>query len=347
MVDFSRAEKAKNHRSSFLKASDNVIEYMTTLQNEYKALWEENEKVRKERAAIIEETIQLLKNNKIKLEKQLGRCNNSEINEELLAAINSLVDDEKEHIQINLIKINNRYEKISKLGEELEKLASTLANYRVLEDDYEDEVVISVPKKEEKVEKQEKEVKAETPQESPTLEKDGKEKVVNIKTASAELKDSLNETIAGMREEKKEAEPKAKEEPIDFTDDIRYFSEEDLFDTDELSSIHDEVEAITNDIKESEPASEDLEDGEFVLFTIDENLTLKEIAQNVYQNADNWIYLYNYKNNKQKIDRKIAELSTDVETVVSTPGMLENVTLQFPTVLVASKAVEEPRRRVA
>ena len=71
MQDFSRAEGSKNHRASFYKASNNIIDYIQYLQNKYRGLSERLEEARKERAAIIEETIQLLKNNKVKLRIQV------------------------------------------------------------------------------------------------------------------------------------------------------------------------------------------------------------------------------------------------------------------------------------
>ena len=349
MVDFSRAERAKNHRSSFLKASENVIDFIEQLQTRYKSKWEENEVVRKERAAIIEETIQLLKNKKIKLGKQLGRCNNSELNEELLNAIKSLDDETKEIIQINLIKINNRYEKNIKIGKELESLMDTLSNYRVLEDDYDDEVVITIPKKEVQ---EEREAVTASPEASTSKDEsqdnyddfintEELEKVINIKDASDELKSDLNRTLTNKQTSKKQS---AKED-----DNIHYLTEEDLLNTSDLASIQDELDYITNIELETEMYDEsELEEDEFILFTIDDNLTLKEIAHNVYQNGDNWIYLYNYKNNTNKIDRKAAEYNVSVEEIASTPKYLAGVTLQFPTVLIASNdEIKEHSRKVA
>lgn len=355
MVDFSKAEKAKNHRISFDKASNNVILYIEQLKNEYQAIWDKNEVVRKERAAIIEETIQLLKNNKIKLTKQLGRCNNEELNKELVAAINSITDkDEREKIQINLIKINNRFEVIQEFGSELDGLMKTLSHYRVLEDDYEDEVVITIPKKE-TLSAKDKEKTAEIvefpkeSQEKPaeskineSLDTDGLEKVINIKDASRELAGDLSKVL----EDKK----RKKEGSVVQDKDVHYFKEEDIFDTNELSSIQDEVDYITSDTLETEIYSKDevsANNEEFILFTIDDNMTLKGIAQNVYQDEENWIYLYKYGNNANKIDRKSAEFNVSVEEIASSPKYLSGVTLEFPTILVANENVEEPQKRRA
>ncbi|MCH5167801.1 MAG: hypothetical protein J1F35_07970 [Erysipelotrichales bacterium] len=355
MVDFSRAEKAKNHRASFFKASDNVILYIEQLKNEYQATWEKNEVIRKQRAAIVEDTIQFLKSNKIKLTKQLGRCNNEELNKELVDAINSISDKEvREKIQINLIKINNRFEVIQEFGSELDRLMQTLSHYRVPEDDIEDEIVITMPKKEtlnatteetpvELVELP-KEPEETTPESeiNASLDTEGLEKVINIKDASKELVSDLSKVLDDKKSKRTEAVQ---------DDDIHYFKEEDIFNTNELSSIQDEVDYITSDTLETEIYSNDKvveTNEEFILFTIDDNMTLKGIAQNVYQDEENWIYLYNYGNNANKIDRKVAEFNVSVEEIASLPKYLSGVTLEFPTVLVAKENVEEaPMRRAA
>lgn len=65
MIDFSRAEVSKNHHASFMKTSNNIISFVEDLQSKYNSTREKLEIIRKEMAAIKEETIQLIKNNKI------------------------------------------------------------------------------------------------------------------------------------------------------------------------------------------------------------------------------------------------------------------------------------------
>lgn len=348
MVDFSRAERARSHRSSFLKASENVISYMEQLQDKYKTTWDENEVVRKERAAIIEETIQLLKSNKIKLGRQLGRCNNNELNEELLTAINSLDDETREKIQINLIRINNRYDKIIRIGQELEDLMETLSHYRVLEDDYRDEVVVTIPKKE-TLETETQENSTEYPKKDNIIyfkDTEDLEKVIDIKEATPELERSLEENLSELRVNKNNT----KDNLVD-DENILYFSEEDLFHTVKSTSPQNEVDYITSNELENEiyDDSNDLsEEDEFILFTIDDNLTLKEIAENVYQNENNWIHLYNYRNNTSKIDEAAVLYNVSPETIASNPKYLSGVTLEFPTVLVAKEETNDiPIRKAA
>lgn len=341
MVDFSRAEGSRNHRASFIKTSTNVIDFVEELQSKYNSTWEKLETIRKEMAAIKEETIQLIKNNKIRLGKQLGRCDNKELNEELLNAINALKDDEKEKIQINLIKINNRYDKIQVLGKELESLTEKLAQYRVLEEDYDDEVVISMPKKETKKSTNTSTAKktTQTPVQSRT---EGLEKVVGRHNASEALIIDFESKTTKKKQESSE----------NVEEDIRYFTATDLYNTQELAAIQDEMDYEASIDKMAEEIKEETEvpeEDECILFTINDKLTLKEIAKSVYQSESNWLPLYNYGTNTNKIDRKAAEYGVTVEEIVSNPGYLAEVTLQFPTLLVMPEEVEvtKSHRRAA
>lgn len=383
MVDFSRAEGSKNHRSSFLKASGNIIEFIQALQEQYRSTWERLEEARKERAAIIEETIQLLKNNKIKLGKQLGRCNNAEINKELLNAINALNYLEKEKIEINLIKINNRYELILDLGTKLESMSQQLTGYRVLEDDYEEEVEIVIPKKTKEKQdhskvvefpKEKKEEKLEndkintdlsevheqkretideqvedisqieepsrlesTPvkasEESSEILTDDLEEVINVKQASPELEADLDAKIHQLQP--KVIQPEIKEQKGAYEEDL-YIDPEKLFNTTEMFAIQSEVDYAMNmdeEIYTQEDYQTEEEENEYILFTINDKNTLKEIAKNVYQDEKYWEYIYYYGNNQSKIDAIAYDLDVPVEAVASFAGYLENVTLQFPTTI--------------
>lgn len=350
MIDFSRAEVSKNHHASFMKTSNNIISFVEGLQSKYNSIREKLEIIRKEMAAIKEETIQLIKNNKIRLGKQLCRCDNKELNAELLNAINALEDDEKEKIQINLIKINNRYDKIQVLGKELEEIAEKIAAYRVIEDDYEEEVVLTIPKKdkekksntnEKKKEIEKKETLIEKPQVKKVEQKDKElEKVINVHSAKeALLKDyeaKVGKTVG------QESAPISYE----IEEDIQYFAATDLYNTNELASIQDEmdylasVEESLNQESEISESKESADNDEYILFTIKDQVTLKEIAQNVYQSEENWRSLYNYGSNTNKIDRKSAEYGMSVEEIASTPGCLNNVTLQFPTLLITPEEID-------
>lgn len=353
MIDFSRAEVSKNHHASFMKTSNNIISFVEGLQSKYNSTREKLEIIRKEMAAIKEETIQLIKNNKIRLGKQLCRCDNKELNAELLNAINALEDDEKEKIQINLIKINNRYDKIQVLGKELEEIAEKIAAYRVVEDDYEEEVVLTVPKKDKEKKsnynekKKEDVIKKETPIEKTQVKKVEQkdkelEKVIDIHSAKEALLRDY-ESKVGKTVSPKSATTASYETE---EDDIRYFTATNLYDTNELASIQDEmdylasVEEALNQETEISESKEAADNDEYILFTIKDQVTLKEIAKNVYQSEENWRSLYNYGSNTNKIDRKSAEYGMSVEEIASTPGCLNNVTLQFPTLLITPEEID-------
>lgn len=356
MVDFSRAEGSKNHRASFVKASNNVIELISRLQSSYEAKWVELEALRKERAAIIENTIQLLKNNKLKTTKQLGRCKNPEINEELLKILNTLPFKEKEELQYNLLRINNRFEKITTLGRELEQLEAMLSNYHINEDDYDDEVVINIGKSK----KINTDKSTEVESEITTLSHADLTKVIDVHDASEELIQDLNRTLATMQ--KKDVEMEEFKSSLYEEEKIPNNVIEFPYNEDILASIQDEVEEayITPTVNEKTDSinnymdystNEEVEEtnGECILFTITEKLTLKEIAKNVYGDEKYWKDLYNYGTNRAKLDRKASEYRVPVETVASLAGYLDNVTLKFPTELVTLEEIpqEEYYKRVA
>lgn len=356
MVDFSRAEGSKNHKASFDKTCNTIIETIQQTQTSYHSTWSELEVLRKDRAAIIESTIQLLKNNKVKLTKQLGRCKNPEINEELLKVINELPFEIKEEIQCNLIKINNRYEKVAELGRRLEELSATLASYRVLEADYDEEVVIDLTSVTKKVSNEEL-----------IAVDESLEKVIEVKKASQELSDDLDRTLQMLRKNEEPSEEVQSEKDVMSSiindDDITYSNDDVLYDTDVMATVSEEIEDISTIDSNTDELNIDMylnntsnvfneAEDEFILFTINDKLTLKEIANNVYGEEKFWKELYNYGTNKGKIDRKAAEFNLSVEEIVSASGYLENITLQFPVELVTIEEIpaseyEQSSRKLA
>ncbi len=144
MVDFSRAEGSKNHKNTFDKTAKTIMLYIQTLQDSYMKTWEQVEKYRKERAAIIENIIMLLKTLKIKTTKPLGRSSNDEINAELNSIIPNLDFKTREQLQCDLIKINNRFYEINRLSTELEDLMSEITAIRFPEKDNNEEVTIDL-----------------------------------------------------------------------------------------------------------------------------------------------------------------------------------------------------------
>lgn len=339
MVDFSRAEASRNHRTSFDSTANNIITYIDGLKSSYETTWEELEKYRKERAAFIENIIQIIKSNKAKTTLPLGRCNNEELNEELNSVIDTFEFGAREEIMLYLVKINNRYYEIVRLGAKLEDLAEQISAYRVLENDNDKEVVIDMSI----YKKQKEEVPKEEPKKE-TTDNPGLVRVIKITEASPELIASLEEKLASRRIVNVDT-------VLSAASDVEMPSlieSEDLLDRkdfnidgnvtspieDELTSLYSEDANDEDKINEYIASFSDDDEDEYIPYTFHDGVTLIEIAERVYDDPDLWKELYRYGTNKNKIDRVAAEYKMSVEKIAKSPNCLENVTLQIPTELV-------------
>lgn len=335
MVDYSRAAISKSCKESFDKAATNVIDYIKELQDKYEQAWMELETFRKERAAIIEKSIQTLKNAGVKLNRPLGRCNNEELNNELLSVVDELPFAEKEEIQTSIIRINNRYHEIVKRGKILDELSEELSNTRVLENDAKEEVIISLSDYKKKKES--------------TTPKEHLDKVEKISKASEATIVSLNDLIKTKKKQKEL--PKVKEESkkpaiIEESDLVVNPNELGMdTDIDPLTSM--EIESLTEDDAliasfldgvVNGPKEKEVKD--YYVHEIKGTLTLAELVKKVYGDSDYWKEIYNYGNNKGIIDRKAAEFGVTVEEAAFNVGCLTNVKLQFPTEIIAYEEIE-------
>lgn len=258
MVDFSRAEGSRNHHSSFDKTINEIIERVNELQNMYNTTWEELEHYRKERAAYIENIIQIIKNSKLRTDLPLGRCNNDELINQLNKILPALPFEDKEEVECSIVRINNRYTEIVRLGEKLEKLASDLSSFYIKEQDASLEVEVTLNKDK---------------QSDDTLEK-----VENITEAPEELvekADQLRESLADSK-----------------VDD---------------------------------------ENVSFVPYKLTANTSLNYFIENVYGDSDYLTEIYNYSDNKKKIDAILEEADCSLEQAVNINGFFNNLTLKFPT----------------
>ena len=146
MVDFSKAEQTKNHKNSFEKTINSLYEHLEGLRKDYLAQWELVEKHRKERAALVEQLIKLVKDERIKLEVPLNRCNHEELMNEMASVLPSLTEEQQEKIKPLIQEIDNKFVSIQNEAERLEKIFIDLSDIRLKEADYEDEVIF-MPKK--------------------------------------------------------------------------------------------------------------------------------------------------------------------------------------------------------
>ena len=146
MVDFSKAEQTKNHKNSFEKTINSLCEHLEGLRSEYLSQWEMVEKHRKERAALVEQLIHLVKEEKIKLPVPLNRCTHEELMNVMAEVLPSLTEEQKAKVQPLMQEIDNKFVSIQNEAEKLEKIFIDLSDIRLKEADYEDEVIF-VPKK--------------------------------------------------------------------------------------------------------------------------------------------------------------------------------------------------------
>ena len=363
MADFSRAEYSKNHKSSFDAALLSTRNYLTELETAYNKYWTELEMLRKERAAIIENAIKVLKNNNIKLQKQLCRCNNEELNAELKRALPSLGFADLEEIQVGIVKINMRYDKIEELSKKLLEIVDELAKFRAPEKDQTEEVVINFQsvKKSKAAQMKEKVTPKEEPQ-------DEMEEVIDKHKASDATVISLNQYLdehsKKMENEISQADAQVMDSIIE-EEDLATVAEQNVPDSDLTATINEEdglleenVEEITRILEDSEEElviteedaealSSEKESEEFVEFTIEKSVTLVDIAKSIYGKEEYWERLYEYGTNRGKINRLAAEYDTTVEAICTEPGYLNGIELIFPLELVTYEPLEKDNKKAA
>ncbi len=146
MVDFSKAEQTKNHKFSFEKTINSLYEHLEGLRKDYLAQWELVEKHRKERAAMVEQLMKVVKEEKIKLATPLNRCNHEELMNEMAEVLPTLTPEVQDKVKPLIQEIDNKYVSIQNEAEKLEKIFIDLSDIRLKEADYEDEVIF-MPKK--------------------------------------------------------------------------------------------------------------------------------------------------------------------------------------------------------
>lgn len=357
MLDFSKRETSENYKSSFDATLSNVRNELTELEKQFNTVWNELETLRKERAALIESAIKILKTNNVKLNKQLCRCNNDELNVELESSLNQLGFKDLEEIKCSIVKINIRYEMIKNLQDKLIELSAQLSmmastTYGKTIDttnqvngvrDYDDEVVVDFSKI--------KKSKKDKLKEKLTTEEE-LESVISVKEAPQELIDSLNSLL---EERSKIVEIPKVTDKKDVSPLDSIIEETDLgvgnYESDLDSSVAEIITTLEDSELKNEVVEENVEEVMHMPFTIERNLTLKEIAERVYGYDYLWSEIYKYSTNEGIIDRIAAEHKISAEKVCTKPGYLNGVELLFPAELVITEATpvveDAPKRRVA
>ena len=121
-------------------------------------------------------------------------------------------------------------------------------------------------------------------------------------------------------------------------DDVEFVQKEDE------SNIIDYLNYV-DQINDDDVVSFDNQDDDSMPFTLDDKLTLDEIANNVYGDADLWKDLYKYGSNKSKIDKRAREAHVSVSVAATNPGYLAGLELNFPVELVTYEEVPEDNYR--
>ena len=120
-------------------------------------------------------------------------------------------------------------------------------------------------------------------------------------------------------------------------DDVEFVQKEDE------SNIIDYLNYV--DSMNNDEVSFENQDEDSMPFTLDDKLTLDEIANNVYGDADLWKDLYKYGSNKSKIDKRAREAHVSVSVAATNPGYLAGLELNFPVELVTYEEVPEDNYR--
>lgn len=71
-------------------------------------------------------------------------------------------------------------------------------------------------------------------------------------------------------------------------------------------------------------------DSEYIIIDINNSATLLELALKFYDEEDYWYYLYDYKDNKTKLDIICDEKNITLDELIKTPGLLKGLSLKFP-----------------
>ena len=121
-------------------------------------------------------------------------------------------------------------------------------------------------------------------------------------------------------------------------DDVEFVQKEDE------SNIIDYLNYV-DQINNDDVVSFDNQDDDSMPFTLDDKLTLDEIANNAYGDADLWKDLYKYGSNKSKIDKRAREAHVSVSVAATNPGYLTGLELNFPVELVTYEEVPEDNYR--
>lgn len=299
MIGIERADKSKKHKASVEAAINSINMYVQGLSVKYNNIWNQLEKNRKQRAELIEEIIKTLKENAVKTNIPLGKCDNRELNIEVESVLSKLRLTPKELVQCNLIKINNRFDSIEKLGKELHEIALEISKIRVPEADLKDEIILDFSKIEEKKQEENQTVIEEYVTEEMQDENELDE-VIGITGSSLKLNESLDNDLG-----------------INSIDD----------NTVDIDTV---VERSLEDLMDEYKSSIQVNNDDCISYEIKDGESFLDVNEKMYEGQVPWNALLVYGDNEVNISKYASENNMKIYDVICDKHALAGLSISIP-----------------
>lgn len=348
VIDLSSIDASNKHGDKIKELSSNIENWTNSLLEEYSVLKNESDEYSEE----IQSIIANLENAGVEKEG-LDELAKDATYEEVIESLRNLLKDnsaklglsDKENIQIAILQITNRVDEITDRSAKREVIKNKLEQLNS-EINKINDVGVNSP---------EEDAGEETEIELDDYrDKDDEEIVIpegeveDIHPASEDLIANVEEVKEPETEEGFEFDFEPEEEANeDLLSDINeYESAEDESDEEESGfeiEIEDETEKPTEEDEDEQNVSDyfdtveeqtDDEEDSYKTFTLGKSVSLVDISQRVYGEADYWKDLYQYDTNKEIIDTIADACGVDAEEICTKKGKLNGVTLKFPLELV-------------
>ena len=144
-MDLFHASALKNHKASFETTYNLIEERINEIKANYENKWNELNNTRKKWAAIQENIILIVKSNGLKFSKSLDKCSQEEMIAEIKRLAKLLPNEEKQFYEYTKL-LNNYYQIIINLTNDLETLSKQINLMNAPELDKSEELVIDLDK---------------------------------------------------------------------------------------------------------------------------------------------------------------------------------------------------------
>ena len=344
VIDLSSIDASNKHGDKIKELSSSIESWTNRLLDEYEDLKKESDEYSSEILNIVSNLVSN-EDGKIKLNSVGENANYEEVIEELKNLLKDSTGGkgklgltDKENIQIAVLQISNRVDEINERTSKREIIKGKLEQLNS-EIDKINDVGINNP---------EEDAGEETEVSLDDYRDMSDEEIVIPEGEVEDIYPANDELVANVEE--------VKEEPEDeFDFNVDFDSNEDvLSDVNEYNSEDDDDESgfeieIEDDETEEAPEEDDeqkvsdyfdtvdeesAEEDSYKTFTLGKSVSLVDISQRVYGEADYWKDLYEYDTNKEIIDTIADASGVDSEEICTKKGRLNGVTLKFPLELV-------------